>query len=75
MPITKSAEKALRQAISRELRNVRRKRVMKEAMKDVKPETLAQTYKAIDKAMKAGVIKKNTAARRKSLVARRVGRK
>lgn len=32
--------------------------------------TLAAAYKAIDKAMKRGLIKKNTAARRKSKLAR-----
>jgi small subunit ribosomal protein S20 len=35
---------------------------------DVK--TLAAAYKAIDKALKRGIIKKNTAARRKAKVAR-----
>ena len=73
--LTKSAKKALRQAKTRGARNARRKRIMKEAIKSVKPETIAQVYKAIDKAVKAGVIKKTTAARRKSLVARKVGKK
>jgi len=31
-------------------------------------------YKAFDKAAKVGVIKKNTAARRKSLVAKKLGK-
>jgi len=75
MPITKSAKKALRQSIGRRARNVRRKKAMKEAIKNVKLETLTQAYKAIDKAVKSGVLKKTTAARRKSLVARKVGKK
>ncbi len=75
MPITKSAKKALRQSIKRKTANNRRKKVMKDAIKSVKVETLAQTYKAIDKAVKAGVLKKSTAARRKSLVARKVAKK
>ena len=36
---------------------------------------LASAYKAIDKAGKGGVIKKNTAARRKSRIARLVSAK
>jgi small subunit ribosomal protein S20 len=59
--------------------NVRRLDTMRESIKDVKKmviaknfteaeKSLAVVYKAIDKAAKRGVIKKNTAARKKSRV-------
>jgi len=77
MPITKSAKKALRQSRKRRLFNLRRNKKMKSLVKQVrnlikenkKEETLKilpQVYKAIDKAAKRGVIKKNTASRKKS---------
>ncbi len=56
--------------------NVRRKRVLAESVKSAKGtmgkskaeqmESLKAAYQAIDKALKRGVIKKNTAARKKS---------
>ncbi len=77
MPIIKSAKKALRGSKRKQVFNLRRKKTMKEATKSVrvlvtekkKDEAntkLSVAYKAIDKAVKRGVIKKNTAARRKS---------
>jgi small subunit ribosomal protein S20 len=77
MPIIKSAKKALRSSARKKVFNNRRKDAMKDAVKVVKKDLLAgqnkeaQTnlslaYKAIDKAAKRGVIKKNTAARKKS---------
>ncbi len=67
MPITKSAKKAIRVAARKRVFNLRRTRAMKEAIKAVRDEaTLSAAYKAIDKAAKRGVIKPNTAARRKS---------
>jgi len=77
MPITKSAKKALRQNRRKRLFNVRRLKKMKMLIKqsrilikDKKKEEalkiLPETYKAIDKAAKRGVIKKNTASRKKS---------
>lgn len=38
------------------------------------PEKLKEAYKAIDKARKRGVIKKNTAARKKSRLAKALGK-
>lgn len=77
MPITKSAKKALRQSLRRRGRNLVKKEVFKDAVKKIKK--LIQTnkieeakkivplaYKAVDKAAKTGVIKKNNAARKKS---------
>ena len=77
MPITKGAEKALRSSERKRVFNIRRKRAMKDAEKaldkavatgDAKQakELLPTAYKAIDKAAKRGVIKDNTAARKKS---------
>jgi small subunit ribosomal protein S20 len=83
MPITKGAEKALRGSERKRVFNIRRKRAMKDAEKaldkavssgDTKQakELLPTVYKAIDKAAKRGVIKDNTAARKKSRLTARV---
>ena len=77
MPITSSAKKALRGSARKRVFNLRRKRAMKEVIKKTQKlistgnakeagELLPQAYKAIDKAAKRGVIKKNTASRKKS---------
>ena len=77
MPITTSAKKALRSSAHKRVFNVRRKEAMKDVVKEIKKlslagkakeagEMLPKAYKAIDKAAKRGVIKKNTAARKKS---------
>ena len=81
MPITKSAKKALRGSTRKHVTNVARKENMKGAIKDVKKliiagdkakaqKDLSAAYKAIDKAAKRGVIKKNTASRKKSRLAK-----
>jgi len=83
MPITKGAEKAYRQSERKRVFNVRRKTAMKEVVKDVQKavtagdnktakELLPKAYKAIDKAAKRGVIKANTAARKKSRLTAKV---
>jgi small subunit ribosomal protein S20 len=83
MPITDSAKKALRQSIRRRARNLKRANDYKWAVKDLKkvatdkkeaPKLLAKAYKAIDKAAKTGVIKKNKAARLKSGVAKLIAK-
>lgn len=77
MPITKSAKKALRGSAKKQVFNNTRKKNMKGAIKGIKKSLmvkdvsaaeskLSEAYKAIDKAFKRGVIKKNTAARKKS---------
>lgn len=77
MPITKSAKKALRQSSRRKVQNDRRREAIRrlkvkfrkalEAGKTKEAEALLpELYKAFDKASKTGVIKKNTAARKKS---------
>ena len=77
MPITKSAKKALRQNAVRRLKNFKRKNAFKTLIKQEEKlvaqknfeeaqKLLPQLYKALDKAASRGVIKKNTAARKKS---------
>lgn len=80
MPIIKSAKKAMRGALRKKAINDRRKRTMKEIIKEI--ETLVKTdktgaekllskaYQAVDKAAKKGVIKKNNAANKKSRLSR-----
>jgi small subunit ribosomal protein S20 len=79
MAITKGAKKAHRASLRKRAFNVRRKRAMKDltkdARKDLTPEALAKAFQAIDKAAKRGVIKKNTAARKKSRLAKAVAKK
>ena len=81
MPIIKSAKKALRGSKRKKVYNDRRSKAMKLAVKDVKKlltdkkakeakVELTKAYQAIDKAAKRGVIKKNTAARKKSRLAK-----
>ncbi len=77
MAITKNAKKAVRSSEHKRVFNLRRTTAMREVVKSVKKTALAgdvegakamlpKAYKAIDKAAKRGVIKANTAARKKS---------
>lgn len=77
MPITDSAKKALRSSKRKKLFNLKRKTEMQSAVKEYKKlvsskkqedakKFLPKLQKAIDKAAKRGVIKKNTASRKKS---------
>lgn len=77
MAITRNAKKAIRVSARKKVFNDRRKRSMKEVVKEIKvlvaakdvkgaEAKLPEAYKAIDKAAKRGVIKKNTASRKKS---------
>lgn len=76
MAITRSAKKAWRQSLRKKEVNDALKKNLRDALKEVRQakagdtKAVASAYKAIDKAAKKGLIKKNTAARRKSLVAR-----
>lgn len=80
-----AAKKALRADARKAERNSRRKRVMKEAEKSVRrlaatgktkeaQEILPKAYKAIDKAAKSGVIKRNAASRKKSRLTKAVNK-
>ncbi len=84
MAIIQSAKKALRQSKRRKVFNDLRSRAMKSTIKGVRvavtdgKDTVAQlsaAYKAIDKAAKRGIIKKSTASRKKSRLARSVAKK
>lgn len=77
MPITKGAHKANRASLRKRVFNVRRTRLMNDVVKKVRTHItggqvkeaealLPQAYKIIDKAAKRGVIKNNTADRKKS---------
>lgn len=81
MPITSSAKKAIRVSARKKLVNDRRTRTMKDEVKKLeklaragKKEDAAKmisiAFQAVDKAAKRGVIKKNTASRKKARLAR-----
>lgn len=83
MPITKGAEKANRQSQKKRIYNIRRKNVLSDVVKSVNKaitagdaakakELLPKAYQAIDKAAKRGVIKDNTASRKKSRLTAKV---
>ncbi|MDO8574713.1 MAG: 30S ribosomal protein S20 [bacterium] len=85
MPITKSAKKALRQSKKRRARNLKQSRLFKDEVKALKKtiaakdkksalESLPKVYKAVDKAVKTNILKKNTAARLKSRLAKTVNK-
>jgi small subunit ribosomal protein S20 len=76
MANTSSAKKAARVESRRHVFNLRRSKAMKDAVKEVQKtanaENLSSAYQAIDKALKRGIIKKNTAARMKSRLSKKV---
>ena len=85
MPITKSAKKSLRQSKKRRARNIRQKEAFKNIIKNIRKlalenkkkeaeKLLPKAYKALDKAAKTGVIKKNTADRKKSRLTKLVNK-
>jgi small subunit ribosomal protein S20 len=80
MPITKSAQKALRQNKRRQARNIKRKESLKKTLKQFQrlvsagktkeaKEFLPGVYKMLDKSAKWRIIKKNNASRNKSRLA------
>jgi small subunit ribosomal protein S20 len=85
MPNTKSAVKAMRQSLRRKKYNLATKDKFKSAVKNVKKailggkkqealQALQLAMKALDKAAKKHVIHKNTAARRKSRLAKAINK-
>ena len=77
MPITKGAKKAHRASLKKRVFNLRRKSTMSDTIKkfdklvsagkvEDAQKMLPEAYKVIDKAAKRGIIKDNTAARKKS---------
>ena len=86
MPVTTSAKKALRQSTKRRQANQKNKRAVDSAEKQIKKliktgkrqealQYLPRAYKVLDKAAKKGVIEKNTAARKKSRLAKLINRR
>ena len=85
MAITRSAKKAIRSSAKKHVFNLRRKDMLHDATKALTKALAAKdaagaekllpaAYKAIDKAEKRGVIKANTAARKKSRLAQAIKR-
>lgn len=84
--ITKSAQKAYRQNLKRRERNNKQKIAFKKLIKEYKKlvagkeldkakEKISAVYKALDKAAKTNLLKKNTASRLKSRLTKLLGRK
>lgn len=80
MPITTSAKKALRNSAKKRVFNARKKDGMQAVLKKFRKlvteknkgeaqKTLSTIQKTLDKAAKTGLIKKNTASRKKSRLA------
>jgi small subunit ribosomal protein S20 len=85
MPNTKSANKAMRQSRRRNAINTRTKYKFKSAVKETRTliaagssadaaTSLKKAMSALDKAVKKNVIHKNTASRRKSRLAKAIGK-
>jgi len=83
MAIIKSAKRNIRSSARKAVFNTRRSKAMKEVVKEVRTlvaskdqkaaeALLAKAYKAIDKAAKGNTIKKNTASRKKSRLAKAI---
>lgn len=81
MPITSSAKKAVRNSKRKAVFNMRRRKAIRVSVKELKnlislkdskggEELLSKAYKALDKAVKTGLIKKNHASRKKSRLAK-----
>ena len=77
MPIIQSAKKALRGSLVKKAMNDRNKKNIKETIKEIEKlvkekkkteakKLIPKAYSVIDKATKRGVIKKNTASRKKA---------
>ena len=86
MAITKSAKKAIRQSATRKEHNIVYKDKIKILVKQAKTlvstkkideakKLLPEIYKALDKAAKVGIIKKNNASRRKSRLTNLIDKK
>jgi small subunit ribosomal protein S20 len=85
MPITKSAQKAIRKTARRKARNNQQTKKIKNLLKEVKKlvaakksdeaeKLLPQVYKLLDKAAKTKLMKKNTASRNKSRITKTIAK-
>ena len=82
MPITKSAQKAVRVSSRKKFVNDRQKRAMKDVIKKIEntaktdkkeaSKMLSSAYAVIDKTAKRGIIKRNNASRKKARLSRLV---
>ena len=83
MAITKSAKKALRKSLTRREKNFSNRKHLKNLLKEMRTlvsekkieeakKLLPKAYKTLDKAAKKGLIKKNTASRKKSRITKLV---
>ena len=81
MPITSSAKKALRNSDKKRVFNIRRKKAVETAVKELKgfikegkkdeaKKAFVAVQKAVDKAAKGHTLSKNTASRKKSRVSK-----
>lgn len=74
MPIIKSAKKAARQTVKRTAKNQQIKSDIKATLKAFKanptPANMSKAQSEYDKAVKKGLLKKNTASRRKASLAK-----
>lgn len=86
MAITKSAKKAIRQNKRRKVRNISYTTKLRSLLKETRSfvsqkkmteakAMLPKVYQALDKAAKVGVLKKNTASRKKSRITKLVDKK
>jgi len=85
MAITKSAKKSIRQTKKRKARNLVYKNKVKTLIKEARflvlqkkfseaKKLLPAIYEVLDKSAKVGVIKKNSASRKKSRMAKLIGK-
>jgi small subunit ribosomal protein S20 len=85
MAITKAAKKSLRQSKRRRKINMKRWKNLRALLKEVKllisqkkeeevKKLLPKIYKILDKSAKTGLIKKNTASRRKSRISKSINK-
>jgi small subunit ribosomal protein S20 len=83
MPIIKSAQKRVKQALVKQARNYNVRSALRKAIRAVieavgegkkteSEKALQNAYKLIDTAVKKNILQKNTAARRKSSLAKQV---
>ncbi|MDD5145409.1 MAG: 30S ribosomal protein S20 [Candidatus Pacebacteria bacterium] len=85
MPITKAAKKSIRKDRGRKERNIQKKTEIKKLLKELAvfisekktedaKKLLPQVYKALDKAAKTGLIKKNAVSRKKSRITKLISK-
>jgi len=85
MAITKAAKKSLRQSKKRRRINIRRQTNLRTLLKEMKilvsqnkteeaKKLLPKVYKVLDKSAKVGLIKKNTASRKKARISKSINK-